>query len=112
MFFLLVSVVLESKAYSESPVESFYKNYDPSGYNQFGYDVLSSTQSLQSNQVGPDYVIGPQDIIQINVWGGAMADMNAEEEAGKKRTTMTTLSRLTGMGLLYFRKSAGWPSMA
>lgn len=89
------------KALSPSPVETFYKNYEPSGYNQFGYDILSSTQSLQSNQVGPDYVIGPQDMIQINVWGGAMADMDAEGSGKEKNYNDYTLT-VDGYGAIIF----------
>jgi len=85
VFCVFVNVALESKACSESPVESFYKNYDSSAYSQFGYDVLSSTQSLQANQVGPDYVLGPQDIVQVNVWGGAMGDMEKTEGGASEK---------------------------
>ncbi len=58
-----------------SPVESFFKSYESTDYSQFGYDVLASGQTLNPNQVGPDYVIGPQDIIQVNVWGGTINEM-------------------------------------
>lgn len=85
VFCSFVNVIFETKASSESPVETFYKNYDSSVYSQFGYDILSSTQSLQSNQVGPDYVLGPQDIIQVNVWGGLMSDIDIAEGGGKEK---------------------------
>ncbi len=71
--------VPDVKPIPDSPVESFFKSYldHPGNYRQFGYGLLTPErgQVFQPSQVGADYVIGPQDVIQVNVWGGAINEI-------------------------------------
>ena len=55
--------------------------------NQFGFDFFDNSQGFQADQaglVGPDYVLGPGDVLRIDVWGNieghyqAQVDRNGE----------------------------------
>ncbi len=90
------------KTKTDSPVEEFYKNYETGDFSQFGYDVLATGQSLQLNQVGPDYVIGPQDVIQVNVWGGAINEIARMDGIASEKNYNDYTLTVDGNGAVIF----------
>jgi len=72
----LTSKVIESAKISL--IDKLFGNADPtlgiSGLNQFGYEIFtvpraSELEPLISGAVGPDYLLGPEDNIIIDLWG-------------------------------------------
>ena len=93
------------KPKQDSPVEAFFKSYLDSGdYNQFGYNLLTPErgQVFQPSQVGPDYVIGPQDVIQVNVWGGAINEIARMDGAESAKNYNDYTLTVDGNGAVIF----------
>ena len=55
-------------------IEKFYNEYEGEMFKQFGYHIFKSTTPRTTNIVGPDYVMGPEDVINIRLWGEALQE--------------------------------------
>jgi protein involved in polysaccharide export with SLBB domain len=76
--FLLVSTTFSlalAEFSSTSSLENFFRKYEDFEYKQFGYEIFENSNSQETYVIGPDYVLGPQDTINIEVWGYALQEL-------------------------------------
>ncbi|MBU1170192.1 MAG: SLBB domain-containing protein [Proteobacteria bacterium] len=61
----------------QSKIELFYETYEEASYNQYGYDVLMGGTIVSPIFVGPDYRVGPKDVVHISIWGGSLKELGS-----------------------------------
>ncbi len=60
---------------SSSKIEQFYQNYKKGKYVQFGYNFFSSNETSSIQVVDPNYVLGPDDTINVQIWGNSLYEL-------------------------------------
>lgn len=78
-FFLFFSIFLASNVSALSKIEQFYESYEGQEFVQYGYSVLDAGQNQKSVLVGPDYVVGPGDVVHVSIWGGGLNTLGEKE---------------------------------
>ncbi len=57
-------------------IEKFYAEYERKVFKQFGYHIFESNTPLANKIVGPDYVVGPKDVINVKLWGESLQEID------------------------------------